>query len=242
MGKRVKAELISEGAGAKVRRLFPLSSLLDWDPFVLFDEFFVDPQAGFPRHPHRGFEAVTYMLEGSFHHEDNLGNMATVGSGGVMRFTAGKGIVHSEMPGSKEVSHGIQLWVNLPRSLKGIEAEYQQMEPDEVPEQQTERGVYRTIIGEGSSIIVKTPVIYSDIRLESREHVEPVLPKLYRGLVYVYKGRPLINGEQYRHGDGILLESDNTVLVDSGPEESSVLFIAGHPHNEPIIHNGSFID
>jgi redox-sensitive bicupin YhaK (pirin superfamily) len=120
-----KAVGTEEGEGAFVRRLFPTQDFNYLDPFVLFDEFFVIPPAGFPDHPHRGFEVITYMRGGAFLHRDSMGNEQIIKAGGVQRITTGRGIVHAEMPGTKGVNHGLQIWINLPRRLKGLEPSYQ---------------------------------------------------------------------------------------------------------------------
>jgi redox-sensitive bicupin YhaK (pirin superfamily) len=109
VSRKVVAVETFEGAGARVKRLFPTSQLRNFDPFVLLDEFLVEPPASFPSHPHRGFKAITYMLEGGFHHTDDLGNDSIVLAGGLQKFTAGRGIVHSELPGTKGLNRGLQL-------------------------------------------------------------------------------------------------------------------------------------
>ncbi len=125
---RYKAVHTQEGDNAEVNRLFPLPGrLMHYDPFVLWDEFTVQPGAGFPTHPHRGFEAITYVFSGEMQHADNLGNTSTVGPGGAQRFTAGRGIEHSEMPGETQATRGIQLWINLPQRLKQLDPDYQEV-------------------------------------------------------------------------------------------------------------------
>ena len=137
-----------EGSGAKVKRLFPIrADLMNYDPFVLWDHFELAPGAGFPEHPHRGFEAITYLFNGSIEHKDNLSNQSTVYAGGAQRFTAGKGIVHSEMLAKNTTSTGIQLWINLPRKLKQIEPAYQQVDAENIPEQIINDICVRKIVG-----------------------------------------------------------------------------------------------
>lgn len=120
---------MSEGDGVNVNRLFPVTrERMNFDPFVLWDNFNIGPDRGFPTHPHRGFEAITYMFSGSIEHKDNLGNHSTVTAGGAQRFTAGRGIEHSEMPDSDIMSNGIQLWINLAKDLKQIDPDYQQVD------------------------------------------------------------------------------------------------------------------
>ena len=123
------AATVPEGDGVLVKRLMPVHGLLNLDPFVLWDHFDI-AAGGFPDHPHRGFEAITYLFEGGMKHADNLGNRGTVHAGGAQRFTAGSGIVHSEFPDGHAA--GIQLWINLPRRLKGIDADYQQLQANEI--------------------------------------------------------------------------------------------------------------
>ncbi|MFQ5586240.1 MAG: pirin family protein, partial [Thermodesulfobacteriota bacterium] len=139
---------MKEGNGADVKRLMPVPGFMNYDPFVLWDHFDVRPDAGFPDHPHRGFEAITYVFEGSMNHKDNLGNESTVTRGGAQRFTAGKGIVHSEMPSPEGHTRGIQLWINLPARLKTIQPAYQQVDAHDMQEQVIDKGTLRVITGE----------------------------------------------------------------------------------------------
>lgn len=148
-----------EGSGAKVKRLFPIrADLMNYDPFVLWDHFELAPGAGFPEHPHRGFEAITYLFSGSIEHKDNLQNQSKVYAGGAQRFTAGKGIVHSEMPAKNTTSTGIQLWINLPRKLKKVEPDYQQVDAENIPEHIINGVRVRTIVGTKEGIQLHTPV------------------------------------------------------------------------------------
>ena len=136
--RKIEAVETAEGAGAIVKRVFPTGQLKHFDPFPLLDEFNIEPPAGFPEHPHGGFEAVTYMLQGGFHHTDNLGNDSTVMAGGAQRFTAGKPIMHSELPGTEGSNRGLQLWIRLPTKLRDLEPTYQQVDPKDIPERDTE--------------------------------------------------------------------------------------------------------
>jgi redox-sensitive bicupin YhaK (pirin superfamily) len=121
-----------EGDKVIVKRLFPVAGLRNHDPFVLWDHFEVAAGSGFPPHPHRGFEAITYLFSGNMSHEDNLGNSSIIGPGGAQRFSAGKGIIHSEMSGGEEPARGIQLWINLPKRLKHIDPDYQETAAAEI--------------------------------------------------------------------------------------------------------------
>src|SRR6056297_2002791 len=160
--RKLKARETSDGAGARIKRLFPGPAFSHFDPFVLLDEFFVTPEAGFPEHPHQGFEAVTYMLEGAFRHKDNLSNDSVVSAGGVQRFSAGKEIRHAEMPGTDGMNHGLQLWINLPRDMKDSSPTYQQVNPKDIPVESQNGVEIRTIIGNDSPVAVNTNVLYQD--------------------------------------------------------------------------------
>ncbi len=230
---KIKAVETAEGAGARVKRLFPTQYLQNYDPFVLLDEFFVDRDAGFPDHEHRGFEAVTYMLEGTFRHKDNLGNDIEVSVGGVQRFTAGSGIVHSEMPGKNNISHGLQLWVNLPKKLKKINPTYQQV--DNLPERKKDGLIIRIIVGENSPVELMTPVLYQDINIENKKTYDIKLPKGWRGFIYVLEGE--LN--DLNQGEALLIDKNITIKTKTN---SRFVFIAGNPHNEPIKQRGPFVD
>lgn len=238
----VSAQDIPEGAGAKVRRIFPSGNLMDYDPFVLLDEFFVDPTAGFPEHPHRGFEAVTYMLEGSFWHRDVLGNDSEVDAGGVQRFTAGRGLVHSEMPGGGvRVCHGLQLWVNLPRRLKQIEPSYQRVMPEEIPREDVSGGSIRTVVGISSPVELKTRVVYLDLKLDQGiSYLLPVFSE-FVAFLYVYEGRVEVAGKNCGQGQAYFFGLSRAETVRT-VEPSGFVFLAGRPHGEPVYHNGPFID
>jgi redox-sensitive bicupin YhaK (pirin superfamily) len=237
----LRAHETQEGSGARVKRLFPQRWYDHHDPFVLLDEFFVDPSAGFPDHPHRGFEAVTYMKEGSFRHCDNIGNDRELGPGGVQRFTAGKGIVHSEMPGSAPMNHGFQLWINLPRRLKGMDPSYQAVESQKLPEGRKNGMRIRTLIGPGSPVWVNTDVVYQDYTLASASSLSVRVPDNYSGLVYAYAGKLEALEFDLRAGEAVTV-GEGEELKLSSRKPSAFLLIAGRPHMEVIHHNGPFVD
>lgn len=238
--QRFRPEEMDEGAGARVRRLFPVAARHYVDPFVLFDEFFVAPQAGFPDHPHRGFEAITYLLEGNMHHRDNLGNDGVVGPGGAQRFTAGRGIVHSEMPEGGGTTHGIQIWVNLPKSQKDIEAGYQQVGDSEVPETKLDGFRVRTVVGPGSPLRTRTPMLYLDIELAPGGSHRVHVPAGFKGIAYVLSGEVRFGDGTARAGEAIPIESGE-VDAETGPG-GRYLLIAGRPHNEPVYQHGPYVD
>ena len=236
----VKAIAMSEGAGAQVRRLFPTRRQQHVDPFVLLDEFTVNPTAGFPDHPHGGFEAVTYMLEGAFRHRDNLGNDQMVSAGGVQRFTAGKRIVHAELPGTDKTSHGLQLWVNLPQRLKKIEPDYQPVPSDEIPQREEDGVRVRTVVGKGSPVELHTDVRYVEVTVESEGVFTEEIPEDWNGLIYVLDGEVRVGDETLDRAEAGIFRGGGEVRV-TATETSRFVVIAGAPLDEPIRQRGSFV-
>lgn len=235
----------SEGIGVRVNRLFPVAGKMHHDPFVLWDDFAVPPSAGFPDHPHRGFEAITYVMQGSMSHTDNLGNRSTVLAGGLQRFTAGSGIVHSEMPSATETTRGIQLWINLPSKLKQIAPHYQQVNSDEVPEHALPDGVLRVLVGEGSPLRLHTAVQYLDLQLQAGGDYHCSAPGEYRGLIYLFAGAVQLTGAtaqvNLQATESALFEHGGDILVHA-QHNSRLLLCFGRPHNEPIHQHGTFVD
>jgi redox-sensitive bicupin YhaK (pirin superfamily) len=238
---RLTARETIDGSDVRIKRLFPGNEINHFDPFVLFDEFFLTTSAGFPLHPHRGFEAVTYMLEGGFHHTDTVGNDSTVCIGGVQYFSAGKGIEHSEMPGTEGLNHGIQLWVNLPRDLKKMDPEYHQVDAQNIPTREDDDTVIRTIIGTGSPVRLHTAVTYLDVILKAQRQFVAEIPEAYNGILYVISGEILIKDEVFGQGEAFLMDDERIVPMVS-KEHSRVIFLSGQPHHQTIRQHGSFVD
>ncbi|MFQ5469754.1 MAG: pirin family protein [Gammaproteobacteria bacterium] len=236
-----KASQVKEGDGADVRRLMPVAGFMNFDPFVLWDHFTVKPGAGFPTHPHRGFEAITYMFDGTMRHEDNLGNKSTVAMGGAQRFTAGRGMTHSEMPSEEGESQGIQLWINLPRQLKKIDPDYQQVDTDDFPRFDIHQGSLKVLVGEGSPLKIHTPVRYLDVQLDTGGRLGEDLAAGYRGLVYVVDGDVKINGNQAEQGEGCFLEFPDELDI-AAVSKARVMVCIGQPHHEPIRQYGPYVD
>lgn len=238
----IDAAAMQEGQGAEVRRLFPLPrGLMNFDPFVLWDHFFLQAGTGFPDHPHRGFEAITYLFEGNMQHRDNLGNDSTVSAGGAQRFTAGRGIVHSEMPAAQGRTSGIQLWINLPKRLKQIEPAYQAVDAHDIPETKIDGGTLRQIVGDASPLQIKTPLLYQDIQLESAATYELALPAGHRGIVYLVQGEMHVLGKKLTTGQACLF--DQIELLDIQADSTTRLMLAaGQPHGEPIHQYGPYVD
>lgn len=230
-----------EGDGAEVKRLMPIPQCRNFDPVVLWDHFSVAPGTGFPDHPHRGFEAITYVFQGSMEHADNLGNRTTVFAGGAQRFTAGSGLVHSEMPGMDERTIGIQLWINLPKRLKTVEPGYQQVDADDLPEVSFPGGSKRIIVGDDSPVKLLTPVKYLDIRLDEQASLVEEVNVAHRGLVYVVEGEVEINGHQLQAGQAAFVEGEDRLEMKA-ISPSRLMLCFGQPHGEPIIQYGPFVD
>ena len=233
---------MSEGDGVDVNRLFPVSSkMMNYDPFVLWDNFNLGPDRGFPTHPHRGFEAITYMFSGSIEHKDNLGNQSTVTTGGAQRFTAGRGIEHSEMPDSKLNSNGIQLWINLAKDLKTIEPGYQQVDEENIPVKNIEGGKISIIVGDESPVKLNTPVRYLRINLDkAASHIENV-PDDFRGFIYLLSGQLKVNDNEVNQRDAFFFEEISELNIEA-LAESHFMLCMGKPHREPIRQYGPFVD
>lgn len=241
-----KAVETMEGDKVIVNRLFPVAGLRNQDPFVLFDHFVISSGSGFPPHPHRGFEAITYLFSGSMKHEDNLGNKSIVSAGGSQRFTAGKGIVHSEMPGSDGPAHGIQLWINLPKRLKQIDPDYQAAKTDEIislelSDNQNRNATRRNIVGEGGPIKLHTPVIYFELILGKDGCYQWTPPEHFSGLLYAVEGSPAVNNKVLKTHEAYRLEQPSPLVIES-KEPSRLMVIFGQAHGEPILQHGTYVD
>ena len=231
---------MGEGKGATVRRLFPQGGFRSFDPFVLFDEFYVEKPSGFPMHTHAGFEFITYMIDGVIVHEDSMGNRAEIPVGGVQHAVTGSGIRHSEMPGGEDLCHGLQVWVNLPKDMKNAEPSYDVLSPDQLKTEYFEGGE-ATFISEETSLVKSTPVDYVDIKLESGKIYKGGIPEDYNTLIYVLKGSIKI-------GDRTIEPHQAAVLVPGSElraeifEDSRFVFLSGKPLDEEIRLRGSKVE
>jgi len=233
---------VPEGRNISVRRLMPVHGLMNFDPFVLWDHFDIEA-GGFPTHPHRGFEAITWMFSGGMQHKDDLGNEGTVHAGGAQAFTAGRGIAHSEMPDGHAA--GIQLWINLPLRLKRIDPAYQQV--DEVPLHEAEGVGLRFIAGDHGAIHIHTDVEYIEITLAAGGHMQRGIDEGWRGLIYVAEGELDLSGENadahinLKAGDAALVEKE-IMLALSSQQGARAMWCFGVPHRESIHQHGPFVD
>ena len=258
VSKLVPAIATSDGAGVKLNRTIGGPVLDSLDPFLLLDEFGSEDGAdyigGFPDHPHRGFETVTYMLDGLMRHEDSTEAGGTLTPGGVQWMTAGRGIVHSEMPQQEDgLMRGFQLWVNLPAAEKMCAPRYQNLEPEEIPEVEGDGGVrIRVIAGEAGGVSgavkgVAVKPIYLDILLPANtEHVQPV-PDSHTALCYVFEGEVAIvdspggSSVDVPHHTLAVLGGGEAVRMRAGAEGGRALLIAGKPLSEPVVRYGPFV-
>jgi redox-sensitive bicupin YhaK (pirin superfamily) len=249
----------SDGAGVQLTRLMGSDELNILDPSLLFDVFRSDQArdyiAGFPPHPHRGFETVTYLLNGRMRHEDNRGHSGVIESGGVQWMTAAKGIVHSEMPEQEDgLLEGFQLWVNLPRALKMSEPGYQEFPKTAIPVEQREGGAKvrvvagRTSRGTSSPVThVPTEPLYLDVSLDTGGvFVEPVPPE-HNAFLYTIAGSIQVVGENATLDKVVdarvlaVLADGNRVQIISHDPRSRFLLITGQRLNEPVARGGPFV-
>ncbi len=229
----------AEGDGAEVWRLFPLpAGRMNVDPFVLFDHFHIADGSGFPTHPHRGFEAITVLLEGAIRHRDSLGNDSAVGAGGAQRFTAGRGLEHSEMPEGE--AWGIQLWINLPRAQKDREPDYQAVPA--LPVMRFDGGERRIVVGEGSPVALHTPVRYEIVDLAPGGSLTLPVPADWQGLVYGIAGGAMVEGRPLAAREALLFRGRESVELVAGEQPARLAWLAGQPHGEPLRQYGPFVD
>ena len=244
----------SDGAGVKLTRVLTQNLQQRLDPFLMLDNFHSDDPddyiAGFPDHPHRGFETVTYMIAGRMRHRDNAGHEGLLQNGGVQWMTAGSGIIHSEMPEQENgVMEGFQLWLNLPAKRKMIPAWYRDIPKAEIPEYVTSEGVtVRVIAGTsngvtGAMMREDTEPLFIDIELPAGSSFSTMIPATHNAFVYVYRGAVTISGKT-------LGENRMGILANTPPAEgvtlsatvpAKAILVAGKPLGEPIMQHGPFV-
>ena len=250
----------SDGAGVKLLRSIGQSAWARVDPFLMLDHFSTDNAddyiAGFPAHPHRGFETVTYMLDGHMRHEDHLGHTGDLKGGGVQWMTAGRGIIHSEMP-QQEAGRmrGFQLWINLPAKEKMKPAGYRDIQADEIPVVALPGGVRVKVIAGTLNVDgvttpgpiqgVTTDPLYFDVELPAGARFSHALPRGYHAFVYPFEGSVEVGPSDAArhlktHSAGVLTDGD-TVELAGGPEGGRVILLAGRPLLEPIVQYGPFV-
>lgn len=232
---------MTEGAGVAVNRLMPVAQIRNFDPFVLFDHFSLKPGVGFPEHPHRGFEAITYLFNGEIEHRDNLGHVSRVGAGGAQRFTAGAGLVHSEMPSKQGVTDGIQLWINLAKADKNRAPSYQEAPAETIIDTPVLGGVLREIVGANGPITLRTPVIYQHLQLDAGHHYRLALAPDWRAVVYLRDGEIQLKQNRLTQGQAALLEQESEISIQA-VQTASIIIAAGRPHHQKIVQHGPYVD
>ena len=254
--RTIRGRPTSDGAGVKLTRVIGGPDLPDLDPFLLLDEFGTDKAedylAGFPEHPHRGFETVTYMLDGRMRHRDNHGNEGLLTPGAVQWMTAGRGLVHSEMPEQESGRmRGFQLWVNLPSREKLTAPKYQEFAPEKIPVAQPASGVEVKVIAgtvgdtQGPISQPATDPVYLDIALQPGPAWDYALPVGHNAFAYVFEGAVTVGeGDEARaldtHEMGVLGGGD-TVQVRAGSQPARLILVAGRPLREPVMRHGPFV-
>jgi|TARA_B110000977_G_C11053255_1_gene483106 redox-sensitive bicupin YhaK (pirin superfamily) len=247
----------TDGAGVELVRVIGQSALMELDPFLLLDAFRSDNPddyiGGFPAHPHRGFETVTYLLNGRMRHKDNTGNEGIIAAGSVQWMTAGKGIIHSEMPEQENgLLEGFQLWINLPKSHKMTSPQYQEYDNDSIPTEDRNNASIKVISGKtshGTQGPVEQPLtapLYFDIQLEANTTLTETLPHEHNAFVYVIKGEVTLLDEKneivsIKRDQLAILTKGESLTLTANDQSTQFLLIAGKPLNEPIARGGPFV-
>ncbi len=250
----VQGQHTSDGAGVKLVRVLTQDLQRRLDPFLMLDAFGTDNPGdyigGFPDHPHRGFETVTYMLQGRMRHRDSVGNVGLLVPGSVQWMTAGRGVIHSEMPEQEDgAMEGFQLWLNLPSHSKMREPWYRDIATDAVPEWHGAGATVRVIAGQSHGVkgAVQREVtepLYLDIHLAPGARFEQILPERFNAFSYVYRGDMTVADTLVRRQRMAILANtggSDGVVVQAGAEGARAILIAGCPLQEPIAQHGPFV-
>jgi len=239
----------SDGAGVKLSRIIGSPSLSMVDPFLLLDEFGTDNPddyiAGFPPHPHRGFETITYMINGKWQHKDSAGNEGLLTDGSVQWMTAGRGVIHSELPIQTDgLARGFQLWLNLPKSKKMIEPKYQDINVNDIPVISHDGSVVKVISGNyentsgpGQS---HTPVLILDIYLNKNSELIIPIPDYWNVFGFVYEGS-VTSDEQINKGQIVVYKQEGVIKFNTNKLDAKIYLAAGEPINEPVARGGPFV-
>ncbi|XP_050212128.1 pirin-like protein [Mercurialis annua] len=248
--KKVLAKPQHEGDGAVVRRGIGCHELRFLDPFLMLDDFSVSAPAGFPDHPHRGFETVTYMLQGGITHQDFAGHKGTIHTGDVQWMTAGRGIIHSEMPAGEGVQNGLQLWINLSSQDKMIEPRYQELLSEDIKYAEKDGVEVRILAGESmgvrSPVYTRTPTMYLDFTLKPKTQMHQSIPESWNAFVYIIEGEGAFgvkNTSVVAAHHVLVLSSGDGLSIWNKSSSKTLRFVlvAGQPINEPIVQHGPFV-
>jgi redox-sensitive bicupin YhaK (pirin superfamily) len=250
-----------EGGGVEIHRAFPTPQVEDIDPFLLLDhmgplDYSPGDDTGFPDHPHRGFETVTYLLEGQMEHRDSFGNHGSLNPGDVQWMTAGSGLVHSEMPGRDLVRgggrlEGFQLWVNLPRRDKMTAPHYQELKAAQIPQAVNASGDVRVKVIAGESLGVRgviqsrTPILYLHLTLQPGASFTQPAAKTFNAFAYVVRGQARFSDTSVPQPEKRLVvfghDGDAIHVANPGMTPAGVLLIGGEPIGEPVARHGPFV-
>jgi quercetin 2,3-dioxygenase len=252
IARRQRGQATSDGAGVRLTRVIGTPQLSELDPFLMLDEFGSDAPgdylAGFPSHPHRGFETVTYMLDGRMRHKDNHGNEGLLTPGSVQWMTAGRGLVHSEMPEQEEgLMRGFQLWINLPAKDKMCAPQYQEFPADGIPTTTVANGVVAKVIAGRIGDVVgpvsqpATDPSYFDVALEAGAVFEHALPPGHNVFAYVYEGEVGIGDATVARGELVVFGAGESVRVEGRAAASRFILVAGRPIGEQVARYGPFV-
>jgi len=239
-----------EGRGATVRRSLGSQKLRNLDPFLMLDEFNVGLPGGFPDHPHRGFETVTYVLptsKGHMLHEDFLGNKGDLRPGDLQWMTPGRGILHAEMPATTEPAHGLQLWINLPKSRKIMEPRYQEINREDVPHVFNEDKTVEAVLfageafGKKGPIEAVAPMTYIHFILQKGAKLEYKIPEGHNTFVYSLVGEATIAGKKVTAHEAVVFEIEGDGIEIEADEAFEFIVISAAPLNEPVVQHGPFV-
>ncbi|WP_406655613.1 pirin family protein [Methanolobus sp. ZRKC2] len=254
--KIIKSVPVTEGAGVHLRRAFSHHQTKETDPFLMLDEFHSDNpkeyEAGFPYHPHRGIDTITYMLAGKVTHSDNQGNKGVIGPGDVQWMTAGSGIIHQEMPAGDQNGElwGLQLWINLPASHKMTEPRYREIKSEQIPEIYTANGTgVKIICGDAEGMHgpvenIVTEIEYLDVKIPANGSYRHSTEIEHTVLVYILEGKAYPDpesGQVAESGSLVIFEHGNLAEIKATDENVRFLLMTGKPINEPIAWMGSVV-
>ncbi|ASA58142.1 pirin family protein [Vibrio gazogenes] len=251
----IPAQPTSDGDGVKIRRVAGFNHK-QFSPFLMLDELKSDERAdyvgGFPPHPHRGIETLTYMMQGHFQHRDHMGNVGELRSGGAQWMAAGRGVIHSEMPMMEDGSlHGFQIWINQPAKNKMQPAQYHDFQPEVVTEYtHDETGLLRVLAGQaeiagqmlsGPLLQTGVPLLVADWRANLDQSLHLQIPQQHQAMIYVYRGEVQLDSRVVKAGEFALLTQGDSLMAQSKTSDNGMLILAGEPIHEPVVHYGPFV-
>ncbi len=247
----IKTTEVTEGAGVTVHRSIGTPALRNLDPFVMLDHFGSDNPdeyiAGFPEHPHRGFNTFTYMLDGNMEHRDSMGNTGNLTAGSAQWMKAGSGVIHSEMPKQVDgLMRGFQLWINLPAKAKMTEPTYQEYSPEAFPVHEAEGQKVKVLLGrykgvEGPIKDPYTEVSYFDVELNLGHDFDYDMSSDLTAFVYLFEGDAVIGGTDIVEHSFVVLSKGDNLVIKAKSESVRFILVAGRPIGEPIVQHGPFV-